>query len=448
MRWVILVLVAMIGLSPRIPLPVLVPGKRFDLRIEDIILLGAFLAVLVSAGRLRRAQLQRFKFVLPYFAIMLLTTGVGLASGTVTVPRSLPFVLKECEYFLIAFLIANWVVSERHLQVILRGILTVATLNAVWVFVQVASGRYRPLVSFMALDRPDHSRVLSSYGPGLIGEMSPFSTGGFFMLTLLLALSLLLFGGARQRTWPLMMLVPALAACLFLSDSRINIAAAVLGASYLIFLRNNRSMTRRVLGTRLVAVLVVAGSIGILGGMTKAGLLPMSIRWLPENIEGSYTLRSVEIWDPVLSMSLDRVVVGYGKGSLAFTPGLATTESHNHYLRVLVESGAFGLIAFVAILVHIVFRTWRTWRRARSATARSLSAAVLSSTLVLSLGAILGDVFLPVVPNELWWSLIGLAFAADEIERRQARSFAAPAVPTMSSGLLLKGGRPLPCRQA
>jgi O-antigen ligase len=285
-----------------------------------------------------------------------------------------------------------------------------------------------------------------SYGPHLIGEGSPFSVGAFFMLAFLLVICFLTSANEGRVRLLLLIFAAMLFACLVITQSRITLLGTILGAPFVIATAWNH---RR----RALATVVIAGILGfILSGV--AGLReaePVVIVVLPTSspvlasstppratglvtpgpvviavpnprealavgvvsrlsaslIEFSLAQRS-GIWIPVLDKAIDRPWTGYGKGALGDVAGLDWIEAHDHYLRVFVESGAFGLASFVGLL-GIVFRmSWSLLRHPQPAT-RLTGQFVVAATAAMASVALLQDAFLAVLPNELYWLSVGIA---------------------------------------
>ncbi len=411
---VILLLVA-IGISPRIPLPIAIPYRRFDIRVEDILLLGllwGWLLALVVGPQLYVPSILGVMAI--YTAAVVLTTGFGLLSETVPLSRALPYTLKEVEYFLIFCVVANWVHTQASLRAAVTALIGVGVANMLWVCVQLVTGKNRQMFDvpgdYLSTRIFQNQFLLDSYGPRLIGESSPLSTGGLFMVAFLLGLSLLLFSaqGSQKKVWLALSL--GFAICTFLSASRTSCLVAVLGAGVLLFL------SKRLKGLAFVAVIGSVGTVAVLH-LHKARYFAEFIgeRWNPSIIAFGLTVRRQGIWKPMTEAAYLRFLTGYGTGSLGLVPG-TLAEAHNAYLRVLLESGLFGLLAFLALLATILLHTARLHRQSGLGICKVVSAAALAVTFGISFGALFEDIFTPVVLNELVWVLLGLAAAASRIE--------------------------------
>jgi len=87
-------------------------------------------------------------------------------------------------------------------------------------------------------------------------------------------------------------------------------------------------------------------------------------------------------------------------------------------LTVFLETGIFGLMAFVWILISIIDMTITTYKRAVSDIDRIISGATFVATIGLIFGAFFHDVFKPVILNELWWSFVGLTAAVYKLQNK------------------------------
>lgn len=126
----------------------------------------------------------------------------------------------------------------------------------------------------------------------------------------------------------------------------------------------------------------------------------------------------VDFWNITIELIKDNPIRGYGLGqiksmvppNLLLIPGsqwLHETRpdisTHNTWLDVQADLGAFGLLAFLSIIVMALLAfAYPRWLETRE----------LSTTLfVMMLPVITGSFFLPLLNNKLAWVLVGLAAA-------------------------------------
>lgn len=403
-----------ISLSPRIPLDIAIPGRAFDLRFEDIVLSTLLLGWLFSLFFRPRIYLTPlFKAIGIYLSVVIVTSSIAVMTLDLAPIKTFFYALKELEYFLIFFFIANWIRTEADFRLASGFLLFAGLLNAIWVGFQHITSQMR---SFFLVARELSADVYSnptlseSYGPHLIGEASPLSTGGFFMLAFLLALSFYLFSRAGTRRWLYAVLCVMFSASLALSFSRASMISAMIGTAILL----NQCKLKSI--TKTLPMIIIMLVVGVLM-MYQAGYLGEDGRLSSAGINNSLIYRLQEVWLPLLDQqSVSSLFLGFGKGALGTLKGLEATEAHNHYLRVFLESGLFGLIAFVGLLASVIFLSARVLKDAKLSISKVIGGATLAATVGLSIAALFQDVFTPVILNELWWVLIGLTAAAYRVE--------------------------------
>lgn len=403
-----------ISLSPRIPLDIAIPGRAFDLRFEDIVLSALLLGWLFSLFfRPRIYSTPLFKALGIYLSIVIITSSIALMTYDLSLIKTFFYTLKEIEYFLIFFVVANWIRSETDCKLASGFLLFAGLLNAIWVAVQYVTSQRS---SFFLVERElpvdvyQSSTLLESYGPHLIGEASPLSTGGLFLLVFLLTLSFYLFSMAGNRRWLYVVLGVMFSASLALSFSRASMISAMIGTAILLSQSKLKSLIKTI---PMVIIMLIVGVLM----MYQAGYLGDDGRLSYAGVNNSFIYRLQEVWLPLLAQqSASSLFLGFGKGALGTLEGLAATEAHNHYLRVFLESGLFGLIAFVGLLASVIFLSARVFKDAKLSISKVIGGATLAATVGLSIAALFQDVFTPVILNELWWVLIGLTAAAYRVE--------------------------------
>ena len=417
----LILLIAAISFSPRFLLPIAIPGRRFDLRFEDFVLLILLLVWFLHLLRQQPLDLTPLSAPLAiYTLIAVISTNINLMSfDHFSLARAFLYLLKEIESFLIFLVVANWIITRDDVVLVGRTMLGAGLVNLLWVAVQLARGRKGPLFFTSGEGLPAEvfrgRTTLSSYGPGLIGEISPLSTGGFFAIALILALSCAMFSGTGKGRRVSLGLFLACFCSLLLSGSRTGMLSALAGIAVLLLPSLLRTIRRRIsialsLGMIVLALTLLAFLIHV-PDIPGADLRPFSV----VNARRSLVYRVERIWRSSLSVGYDRFLLGFGKGSLGSV--LATTEAHNHYLRVFLETGLFGVLVFVWLLAKIAALSARLFRNSRFAISKAVGGAALAATVGFSIGALTNDVFYPVVATEFWWVLVGAAVAADRIER-------------------------------
>jgi len=175
-------LILTICISPRIPLPILIPGRRVDLRLEDIILLlMVFYSFLYFCLRPRFFTGYLGRPIGFYIGIAIISSCIGLLRiGDASLPRAVFYLFKEIEYFSLFFILVNFIKKETEIKTCVKMLLIGGILNVLWVGCQILMKYNRPLVVFNSpLGVYEPRNLLACYGPNLIGEPSPLSTACF-----------------------------------------------------------------------------------------------------------------------------------------------------------------------------------------------------------------------------------------------------------------------------
>ncbi|MBN2121165.1 MAG: hypothetical protein JW734_08970 [Candidatus Omnitrophica bacterium] len=412
----ITLLILAIGFSPRIPLGIFIPGRRFDLRIVDIVLVVICLFWILYL--MMRPYLHLTSLAKPiglYLGICFITTFLSLVFlSRVSLLRSFFYFLKEVEYFLIFFVVANWVSSKNALLRGLQAIIVSGLANVSWVVYQLISGKNGPLFKFLtpegAFDRP---RIFASYGPTLIGEASPLSIACFFSFLFLLSLCCAYFWTAKRKLFFLLafLFLP----CALLSGTKMSLGLILVGG-FVLLLRFK--MKRKIFFFLFILTLLMFISGGLLYHIPIAG----RAFHFKSYLTAIFQERLLFVWKPIFFASLNYFLTGVGKGAVVL-PGFGfVDETHCHYLKVFIDSGIFGLLAFIVLILSVIKLSWKIGLRSRFIFTKIFSAATLGIIVSLAIAAVYHDVFRPFVPNELLWVFIGLACASWRIERKSLQN--------------------------
>jgi putative inorganic carbon (HCO3(-)) transporter len=100
------------------------------------------------------------------------------------------------------------------------------------------------------------------------------------------------------------------------------------------------------------------------------------------------------------------------------------TAAHDDYIRMLIEYGAIGLLAFLALTVVLIFAAYRAWRAAPSGTRKAVALSFFALTLAYPVMSFTSNVFATTQNQVYFWTLAGITVgaAAGAWERRPARA--------------------------
>lgn len=425
-------MVAAVALSPRFRLPLNV-GREFDLRAEDIVLVGLLGWWALRDRDLSAARSRLLRAFALYLSVGLLSTAVNVLFFHLPALRAAAFWGKSLEFLLIASLFATWARRPSERRLVVASLLGLGFANLAWVIVQMVQ---RPPFHALLAIRPRGGWPHDSYGPGLIGEISPLSTGSFFLLQFLVwfawfAVSPRLRAGLRRYAASAAMLL-----AMILAESRVSYIGSAVGAGSIALL--SRRLWK--VGVAFAAAFILGNGVLISTGdpdvarvtgvyfIEQSLIYRVQVIWQPlfGKYTGTYKAPAAAPTPPIMiglnqapppptaqsekPPAAVQLVIGYGVGAMGSAPGLPV-EAHNQFLRVFLETGAVGLLAFLALLVLLLRETYRVFRSATVEVDKILGLATLAAVLAFLLASLLQDMFFPVIPNELLWILVGLVVA-------------------------------------
>ena len=285
----------------------------------------------------------------------------------------------------------------------------------------------------------DHALRISGTFP-LLGanEFAAFAT-----TALLLSATLLLCLRTRLR-WKLLLAGAALCAGtgVVLTYSRTAYVAVLLGGLLLVLLRRRRLQL-------MLPLLVLA--------MALPAVLPYSVveRFqsieLEEDSADKSTTDRFKYWGVALKRYGEHPLLGVGFHAFHHAEiNPYRTDTHNFFLRELVEKGTFGLLVLLALLAAVWRTAWRLYRRgATGGWDYALGLGLLAALLAMACSNVFGDRFTyyPMVAH--FWLYVGLALRLTALQRQQRASGAVVPPPRRARApALVNSWNPAPTARA
>jgi O-antigen ligase len=199
---------------------------------------------------------------------------------------------------------------------------------------------------------------------------NPNSLGMFSLLGILASLQV--YAQNRQRRF-IIAVLPVLF-LLYLSNSRASILAAgvaILMIAFLFLLGRSNPRTKMLLG---------ASTFAALGSLIFLGFLVVSL--VPEDTINKLTSSRLLIWSQALG-SLEDIQLFFGQG--IGKEGLGSLTFDNYYINIFVQTGLFGLSAFVAFIMSVLHGLWRQLKQTPDDNSLRISIAFLVALIVYSL---------------------------------------------------------------
>ena len=127
----------------------------------------------------------------------------------------------------------------------------------------------------------------------------------------------------------------------------------------------------------------------------------------------------VDLWDSAEQSFMSSPIIGMGYATFQFGQHVAQLEdTHNWYVKVLVETGLVGFFIVAAILVQVVRLAYRLFKRAEDPLYRGLGLGLLLGFLACLITNCFGDRWTYLEITGLLWVVIAAAIRAAEISAR------------------------------
>jgi len=386
----------------------LAEGRRIVVRSEDILLLVVALswfaktAVNKELGLTLKTPLNRP--ILAYVAVTAIATLVGYATGTVRGAGGFFYVLKYVEYFVVYYMVVNNLGDRPQAW----RLVTAAFLTAV-------------IVSLIgAAQIPSGQRVSAPFeGP----EGEPNTFGGYLLLMMAIAGGIAL----ETRRIPVRVTCVGLIALMGLPFAYTLSRASFLGVPFVLAAMAVFSRRRRLVVGALVVTLIASPVMLTL--LPKPVVDRLFYTFQPETGQATVKLGRVA-FDPSTSARLislqsalagwaKRPFLGYGVTGFAFMDA--------QYARTLVETGIFGLGAFLWLGWSLLRSGVTAIRSLEDGEERGLAVGFVAGLVGLLTHAIGANTFIIVRIMEPFWFFAAVIVALPVLAAQETAAPARPA---------------------
>jgi len=363
-------------------------GRGLTLRLDDLLLLVigvswlVKMAVYKELGMMLRTPLNRP--ILFYFGACLVATLIGIIFGRVRPEAGLLYTMKYFEYFFIYFMVVNHLQSGDQAKRYLIAAMMTCCIVSVYAIAQIPGG-VRASAPF----------------EGEVGE--PNTLGGYLVLMFSLTAGLVLsVRGARLK-----MLLGVLAVLILvaLSATLSRSSYLALGASLLALMVFSRRRVVLVLGLALLMALspfIVPERVKQRVDETferQPGDEQEQIQVGHVMLDTSTSARLIS-WRTSSADWLRHPLFGFGVTGYGFIDA--------QYFKVLVDTGAVGLITFLYLLYALWLRMSDAYRSLTIPWTKGLALGFLAGYIGLLVHAIGANTFIIVRIMEPFWLVVGL----------------------------------------
>lgn len=373
-----------------------VTGRAVKVRADDIFIIVIFLgwiarmAVNKELGFFRVTPINRP--LQAYIMISLIATFYGSVRGFVRPRESLFYFLKYFEYYLLFFLVTNNLKDRKQVKIFVYSIIFVSFTICIYAWHQHLSGVERVSAPFE------------------IAKGESNTLGGYLMLMIALVLGLALnFKWSRKKILLLGVVGLSVPALLF-TLSRGSWIAFFAAMIVLFFATRNgkKAMVAGLVVLLMLSPIIMPKYVETRVKTTFIGQRQYKIFGISFQLDESAQAR-IDIWRSGLSRWSRSPVIGYGVSS-------AGPAFDNQYTRVLVETGALGLVCFLWILIELAksarFVLRQLWN---DRFAVGLSAGFLAGLVGLMIHSFSAATFIIIRIMEPFWFLAAIVVMLPEM---------------------------------
>lgn len=375
-------------------------GRGLTFRPDDILIVIIGFAWLAKAalykelGLFLRTPLNRP--IVAYSLAAILATGLGMIVGRVSVLAGTLFVLKFIQYFMIYFMVVNNLRERRQFERFLLALLVTAAISSLIGILQIPSGL----------------RVSAPF-EGSGGEPNTF--GGYLVLMLGLVAGLYLTSESLQRKYVLAPLAVLIFIPLLFTLSRASYLALIpLVGALLAFSQ------RKLLIASLLALSLALAPFLLPKAVVDRVLFTFTQPFHPGQaqvagfrLDTSTSARLQSFQEVVFVDWPKHPVFGYGVTGYKFLD--------SQYLRVLVETGLVGLLAFLWLQISLFHRARDVLRTTRDPLFKGVTLGFLVGFIALIIHSIGTNTFIIVRIMEPFWLVAGLVMLIPILDPEHAK---------------------------
>ncbi|MBU4304920.1 MAG: O-antigen ligase family protein [Candidatus Omnitrophica bacterium] len=377
-----------------------VRGRSVVLRADDVMLFVVFLgwmarmAVNKELGVTKVTPLNQP--IVIYVFICIISTLFGILLGTVRWKESIFYVLKYCEYFLLYFMVVNILKDRKQIKSFVYAMLGVGLVISIYAWFMHFSGAERVTAPFEG--KSGEPNTLGGYltlmmmvTTGIILNSSSFREKLILSLGMCVSFPALLFTLSRSSWFGF---IPAYLVLMFLSRR---------GKQMLLIVSLLFIMLFSVIFPKYVYQRISY----TFSDQTKRTVLGKKI-----TMDESAAAR-VDTWKDSIRHWARSPILGNGAGS-------AGSVVDNQYMRVLIEVGIVGTVAFFLLLLAITRSAFKSLSELREDNfGHGLTAGFIAGFVSLLVHSFAAATFILIRIMEPFWFLLAIVVMLPEINREE-----------------------------
>lgn len=374
-------------------------ARGITLRSDDFLLLLVGFGWLVRTAIVKDAPLIRRTPIngpiAAYSVSAVVSTALGATFGEVDLLSGMFFVLKYLEYFVVYFIVLNYIRDRTHMRRLVIALLLTAGIASLFGMTQIPSG----------------GRVSALFETGG-GEPNTF--GGYLVLMFALTGGLFLTASrARDKMLLAALAVVIVIPFLFTLSRASYLAMVAVFGSLFILTKKKMLMGGVLILTALFLYLAPPKAVvdRILFTFTQAPE-PGQVQIRGVRLETSFSARLTSL-EAVIKDWPKRPILGYGITGYHFVD--------NQYLRALMEMGLVGFLVFLWIIGTLFRHTRVAYKSSVDPFDRGLSLGFLAGLVGMLIHGAGANTFIIVRIMEPFWFLAAMVIMLPELQREEVQ---------------------------
>ncbi|MCK5044584.1 hypothetical protein KAR26_02555 [Candidatus Parcubacteria bacterium] len=372
--------------------------KIIEIRIEDILIaiLGlVWIANFLISGRKSIKKPPLFLPMLAWLSIGFIGLLTNWIFENVTLSRGFFYFLKDVEFFFLYFYLFYHIKSIDSVKSIVKFWIILGLANVGYVIYQIITG-VQP----------------GEYGTAAICEWGVFPTGAFFILLFIFLVNISLyyfFPFSPFKKAIVMIITMSLIIGVIGAASKTVFLGLIIAISLTLFLWFfKEKKLKNILPLILILIFISGIFVFTFKGVPVAHRIAFIFE--SDNLLLNYQAGRLDTAiKPQLEEALKAPLFlpfGFGKGAI-----LALEESHNQYLRNLVENGIVGSVIFFFLIFAIIKKSFQGFLKSKDGLTVGLSAGLFIATLIMLFFSFATEPFMVVKPSEVYWFFTALTMA-------------------------------------
>ncbi len=397
--WAMGLLIVAMLLSPEIDLGGFSKQQDITIRIEDLLIVvfmfGWLARIAVTRGLTFIRNMPVNRFILLYCIVFTIATLKGMITGNVAPAKGLFFMFKYIEYFIIFYLASSIIQSEKQMKGYLKIFLFVFIIVDIYAFSQIGH-----------VDRVS--------APFQHGSGEPNTLGGYQVLMLGVLLGVLTQVNLGVWKWALMLLAVFTLVPFAHTLSRASYGAIVVMYLSLIFFSKFSTKTVLVGIMAFFLVLFLAFKPDFVMHRLASAVTPEYQQNIPTVKIGAVSLGAspsarILDWIDLFQRWKTKPFLGFGLTGVSFVDG--------QFIKVLVETGLAGLVAFTLLLIVIFHQVLKIYKNTRNPLYKGLAIGFLAGHVGMLAHALTANTFIIIRIMEPYWFLAGMVMVIPYLEK-------------------------------